>query len=173
MVFGGTLELWGYMPDEYTSRSNNWLCFFLLLGVWECRRILQLLKAFSRKCWEKGRGTERESIPQQFKSNFHFLRQSYFESFIIIFPLKQRLFDSGRLLEPKKVKRTWKLYSCCNFRWIWCWQKSFKTHTRFMLEAAAAARERETASSSGSEKLGPCHISRAFAEVGPADVPRP
>lgn len=62
------------------------------------------------------RGTEREPFPLQFKSNLHFPPQSYFKSFIIIFPLKRRPFDTARLLEPKSVKRTLKYYSCCNFR---------------------------------------------------------
>lgn len=56
---------------------------------------------------EMKRGIERESFPLQFKSNLIFFC-SYFKSFIMIFPLKRRLFDTVRLLEPKRVKRTLK-----------------------------------------------------------------
>lgn len=94
---------WNYRYRYLTNTFLDqiiWLWFFLTLGIFGCRRILQILKAFARK--RRERRTKRESFPLQFKSDLRFLQQSYFKSFIIIFALKRRLFDIIRFTREGK-----------------------------------------------------------------------
>lgn len=71
VMFGGILELRDRYLTAILLDQKDW--FVLTLGIFECQRIWQILKALARK-WRE-RGTERESFPLQFKSNLIFFRR--------------------------------------------------------------------------------------------------